>query len=42
MSAIAAHYTTDQLTAIARFFRETTEVLGNETAKLKRQKQGRD
>ncbi len=35
MSGIAARYTPDELTAITRFFRETTEVLGNETAKLK-------
>jgi DNA-binding MarR family transcriptional regulator len=38
MSGIASQYSADELTAIARFFRETTDVLGNETTKLKRLK----
>ena len=41
MSEIASGYSSEELTAVARFFRETTEVLHNETIKLKRQKQPR-
>jgi DNA-binding MarR family transcriptional regulator len=35
MALIATHYSTPELTAIASFFREATEVLRSETAKLK-------
>ncbi len=38
MSGIADQYSADELKAIVRFFRETTDVFGNETAKLKRLK----
>jgi predicted transcriptional regulator len=38
MAEVTAHYSAVELTAIARFFAETTEVLHNETAKLKRSK----
>lgn len=41
MGEIARRYSAAELTAIGKFLRETTEVLRNETAKLKRQKQGR-
>jgi DNA-binding MarR family transcriptional regulator len=41
MAEIAGSYSSEELTAIARFFRETTEVLRNETAKLKHQEQHR-
>jgi DNA-binding MarR family transcriptional regulator len=41
MAEIAGGYSSEELAAIARFFRETTEVLHNETAKLKRQRQPR-
>lgn len=41
MAQIAGGYRPEELAAIARFFRETTEVLRNETAKLKRPKQPR-
>jgi DNA-binding MarR family transcriptional regulator len=41
MAAITGGYSPGELTAIAKFFRETTEVLHNETAKLKRQQQYR-
>ena len=41
MAEIGEHYSADELAAIARFFRETTQVLRNETAKLKGQKQYR-
>jgi len=41
MAEIAGGFSSEELAAIARFFRETTEVLHNETAKLKRQRQPR-
>jgi DNA-binding MarR family transcriptional regulator len=39
MAEIAVDYSPEELAAIAKFFRETTEVLHNETAKLNRQQQ---
>jgi DNA-binding MarR family transcriptional regulator len=41
MAEIAGRYSSAELAAIARFFQETTEVLRNETAKLRHQKQPR-
>jgi hypothetical protein len=41
MGEIARHYNAVELAAISKFFRETTEVLRNETTKLKSQKQSR-
>ncbi len=41
MGEIARHYNAAELAAISKFFRETTEVLRNETTKLKSQKQSR-
>lgn len=38
MSAVASHYSPSELTAIAAFFRETTDVLHEETARLKHAK----
>jgi DNA-binding MarR family transcriptional regulator len=36
MSEVAGHYSAKELASIDKFFRETTEVLRKETAKLKR------
>jgi len=41
MAQIAGGYSSKELAAIAGFFRETTEVLRNETARLKLQKKHR-
>jgi|SRR5580700_3662218 DNA-binding MarR family transcriptional regulator len=41
MGEIARHYNAAELAAIGKFFRQTTEVLRNETAKLRSQKQRR-
>jgi DNA-binding MarR family transcriptional regulator len=41
IAEVEGRYSADELAAIARFFRETAEVLGKEAAKLKRQKQHR-
>jgi len=41
MAQIASGYSSKELAAIAEFFGDTTEVLRNETAKLKREKQPR-
>jgi DNA-binding MarR family transcriptional regulator len=41
MAEVASHYSAAELGAIASFFRETTEVLRKETAKLKHAKPAR-